>query len=182
MPRDDIILWLDLETTGNKDDALILEVGIVATGPGPEFPVKEAFLGIINHKVPLFPLMDDVVLSMHQKNGLLDDINLIGQSPEVVASRLETWLDHILGGSSEHVVLAGSGIAHFDRKYIRRDWLWFDTRLAYYMYDIGVLRRMLRMVGIESETDQSQTPHRALDDVFQHIRETRQLLRKVGKR
>lgn len=182
MTRSDVILWLDLETTGSKDDALILEVGMAVTGPGPDFRTRDAFSALIWNPARRVEAlqMEPVVEKMHTDNGLLVDLLMLGQTPDKVEQRMIRWTNEVLGESTEQVVLAGSGIAHFDRKYVKRDWPWLDQRLAYYMYDTGVLRRMLRMVGIESTVDQEHTPHRALDDVFQHIRETRELLRKVN--
>lgn len=179
-PRDDIILWLDLETTGSSDSALVLEVGMALTGPGPKFETLDTFMAIINPGQLEAP-MDEVVYQMHTKNGLLADLHVRGETWEAATQRMAAWIDSAFGRSPQHVVLAGSGVGHFDRKFIRRDWPWLDKRLAYYCYDVGVLRRFCRMVGIDAGIDQTLTPHRALDDVFQHIREARTLLEKIKR-
>lgn len=176
-PRDDIILWLDLETTGSGDDALVLEVGMALTGPGPKFETLDTFMEVLRH--PELPTMVPVVQKMHEDNGLLRDIEVVGKTPDDAAKRMAQYIGDWFGISPQHVVLAGSGVGHFDRKFIRRDWPWLDKRLAYYTYDVGVLRRFCRMVGIEAGIDQSLTPHRALADVDQHIREARRLLEMI---
>jgi oligoribonuclease (3'-5' exoribonuclease) len=177
-PRKDIILWLDLETSDSSDDSLVLEIGMALTGPGPKFESIESFLVVIDPEQEL--KMTESVTEMHHKNGLLADIPVIGVPATIAEERMKLWIDRMFGISKAHVVLAGSGVGHFDRKFIRRDWPWLDRRLAYYTYDVGVLRRFCRMVGIEAGIDQSLTPHRALDDVYQHIREARTLLKKIG--
>lgn len=176
-PRDDIVLWLDLECTGSSDDALVLEVGMALTGPGPQFDVIDTFMEVFNPG-PL-PPMDPVVVKMHTLSKLLDDIPVIGRPPVEGEHRMREWIDFAFGASPQHVIMAGSGVSHYDRKYIRRDWPWLDKRLAYYTYDVGVLRRFARMVGKEAGIDQSLTPHRALADVFQHIQEARKLLEMI---
>ena len=173
-PRSDIVLWLDLETSGSDDDALVLEVGMVVTGPGPEFEILDTFQVVQWH--PELPVLDPAVMDMHTKNGLLGDI-AHGSIPPMVVDKMVQWIERTLGVSKQHVVLAGSGVGHFDRKFIKRDWPWLDRRLAYYCYDVGVLRRFLRMVGITSpQTQTEQLSHRALGDVLDHIAEARALL------
>ena len=178
--RDDLILWLDLETTGVEPSATILEVGIAATGPGPRYEILDNFLEIIRptENDAAFENMNSYVTEMHTKSGLLQDIMFKGSSPADVESRLKLWIDRVLGISEIPVTLAGSGI-HFDRQFIRRDWPWFDTVLTYWNLDVGVLRRFLRTVGISAHIDRDLTPHRALDDVYQHIREARTLMEKI---
>lgn len=178
--RDDIILWLDLETTGTEPDATILEVGIVATGPGPKYETLDTFAAVIQpgEDDTGFATMNSFVTEMHTNSGLLADIPILGRSAPEVGDRMIQWLARVLGISQTPVTLAGSGI-HFDRHYIRRDWPWLDERLTYWHLDVGVLRRFLRTVGLSANIDQSLTPHRAISDVFQHIREARILMGKV---
>ena len=173
--RDDIVLWLDLETSGSGDDALIFEVGMAVTGPGPNFDILASTDIVLAHTLPL--AMDPVVIDMHTKNGLFEEIKTHGVSAEEAENQISQFIHETFGFSKQHVVLAGSGVGHFDRKFIKRDWPWLDKRLAYFCYDVGVLRRFLRMVGITTpETKTDQLTHRALDDVFDHINEARALL------
>jgi len=179
-PRDDIVLWLDLECTGSGDDALVLEVGMAITGPGPQFEVLDTFSAIIDPGH--IPVMAPIVQKMHEDNGLLADIPVIGVPPAIAEARMIEWIERTFGISKTHVVLAGSGVGHYDRKYIRRDWPWLDRRLAYYVYDVGVLRRFLRMAGkamVGTGKDKSLLTHRALGDVMDHISEARALLEMI---
>ena len=76
-PREDYILFLDLETTGvdvPKDEIIEVGLSLVSTEEGyPEvgsfsrviIPSDEAFLRMVNKPV---------VLEMHQKNGLFNEI------------------------------------------------------------------------------------------------------------
>lgn len=176
-PEDsDYIAWFDLETTGNREDDSIIEVGFVLTDR--DLNEVTAIQRVIkphdwNY---LRSRMGSVVAEMHEKNGLLADIDLgrwLTVSPEAVDAELSAILKGY--GKGNHIPLAGSGVAHFDRKYIRRELPKTDALLSYWAYDIGSVRRFLKLWGVEtpgSELRQSKT-HRALDDIREHIAETK---------
>lgn len=175
-PEDsEYIAWIDLETTGNKDDDSIIEVGFVLTDRDlNEVEAKQLVVRPIHWEF-LRSRMSDVVTEMHTKNGLLDDIerNFVPLPVEGA----DAFLSHLLRayGKGNHIPLAGSGVAHFDRKYIRRELPKTDALLSYWAYDIGSVRRFLRWWDIPtpgSELRQAKT-HRALDDTREHIAETR---------
>ena len=189
MPRKDIILWLDLETSGSDlADHVILEVGCAMTDSSPELNVLGTFSTIVAwppedalDALP-YPLskMDEVVIQMHTNNGLLSDLMDDFVAPDIneAGKMLVRWLRDNDWSNGEHIPLAGSGVSHFDRNFIRRDWPRFDRMLSYWAYDVGVIRRSLRLAGIElPEGDQSTKTHRALDDALQHAEEMRQYLR-----
>lgn len=190
MPRQDLILFLDLETTGTDEykDAII-EVGMVmldATKPGyPEIgtfsrviiPGDSAYLRMIDKKV---------VREMHEANGLLDEIQYYRSQYEsdrwgselwlhtltATESDILKWIDAFTKGDTQHIPLGGSGVLHFDRKFIRRYLPKFDERLTYWAYDVGVLRRAWDIAGMPSYSIESKT-HRALDDARVHADEWR---------
>lgn len=173
-PEDsDYIAWIDLETTGNRDDDSIIEVGFVLTDR--DLNEVEA-MGLTVKPWDwnfLVDRMTPVVVEMHRLNGLLDDVTLtidrINEVDEAVSEVLRKY------GKGNHIPLAGSGVAHFDRKYIRRELPKTDDLLSYWAYDIGSVRRFLRWWGIPtpgSELRQAKT-HRALDDIREHIAETK---------
>src|SRR3989304_8119240 len=134
----DRILWLDLETTGSSIDNEILEVGIAITNKTFEVIDTRGYL----HK-PLnsdFSGMDPIVFKMHSQNHLLEDISH-GFDLEYIDTQINIWLDS-LGFDKKHIPLAGSGVSHFDRQFIRKYLPKFDIRLTYWAYDVGVLRRV----------------------------------------
>jgi oligoribonuclease (3'-5' exoribonuclease) len=184
MTRSDVMLWLDLETTGNSPDADIIEVGVVLTDQTPELHELEG--GVRSLLVEpteywrLFAL-DEVVARMHSGSGLTRELHTaVGV---LALAEVETALLGLLQPyGTEHIPLAGSGVSHFDRQYIRRDFPRFDKRLTYWAYDVGVVRRTLRLAGIELPSgDQTTKTHRALDDARQHAQEMRDYLALLGK-
>lgn len=192
MPRNDIILWLDLETSGSKlDESVVLEVGICVTDATPQLNELATFTTIVQHPqgddaaassgdilnaVPVPTDMDPVVRNMHTVNGLLKDLETDRVAPDIreAEKMIVRFLRDHGWSTGEHIPLAGSGVSHFDRPFIRRDWPMFDRMLTYWAYDVGSVRRSLRLAGIELPSgDQTTKSHRALDDARQHADEMR---------
>lgn len=190
MPRYDLILFLDLETTGNTDYDEIVEVGLVLTDP--------TFLVLGDYSRVIGPspdgmnriLANPTVRSMHETSGLLEELrgmpgsDWVNTTLDEVDDEICEWLDGLSGRSTEHIPLAGSGVMHFDRKYIRRDFPRFDKRLTYWAYDSGVLRRTWSLAGLPiADRPKSLVAHRALDDAYASVAEyqeyTKQLRRLV---
>ena len=173
------VAWIDLETTGNREDDSIIEVGFVLTDRDLN-EVRSLSLVIVPHDWHFQrDRMTPVVVGMHEKNGLLSDIELsVMHTPEL---RGPSGADHILSGilksygKGNHIPLAGSGVSHFDRKYIRREMPKTDGLLSYWALDIGVMRRWLERWDIYPEAAKLQhsKTHRALDDIREHIAEAK---------
>lgn len=185
MPRDDVILFLDLETTGNTDLDEIIEVGLVLT--------TRELVPIGFFQKVIAPTLDGVnrikanpvVLDMHRTSGLLSDLEGLeargwGEDYDDIDTEICEWLDSAAGKSNEHIPFAGSGVMHFDRKYIRRDFPKFDKRLTYWAYDSGVLRRSWQLAGLPTaERPTNLIGHRALDDAYASVAEYRSYTRQL---
>jgi len=169
----DKLLWVDLETSG-ADYAYsnILEVGAAITDY--DFNIIDTFQCLVQPlSLAVLNTMSPVVTEMHKVNGLSDEITRkYNEIPykSVVDKNLVKWVVDYAG--SEQVPLAGSGVLHFDRNFIRRDFPRFDKHLTYWGYDVGVVRRVLRdFVGSKLVEEHHEPAHRALDDVLSHINE-----------
>lgn len=177
-PRTDLILFVDLETTGNDDDKdEIIEIGLamIDTEDFEEVahfsrvikPSNEAFIRLIENPI---------VYEMHKANGLLDDIIALKQNPTMRDYspdwEIKDWLDEIVDRSTTHIPLAGSGVSHFDRKYIDKFLPMFSKRITYWSYDVGVLRRMFDLAGVPRASMEAKS-HRGLNDARVHADEFR---------
>ena len=115
------------------------------------------------------------VRTIHEANGLLADINAATDELvlDAVMARLFAFLDEN-GAQPGATVLAGSGVSHFDRRFLRHLAPELDSFLRHWMIDIGVVRRAHEMwVGdLPSAINESKT-HRSLDDVYCHLEEAR---------
>lgn len=180
MPRNDplrdspVIAWFDLETTGSADDDRIIEVGFTLTDRQLVPQASLRFVAKPRNYRRLRARMDPVVVEMHTANGLLDDVERLGESIAFADERIAALLKEYNG--SNHTPFAGSGVGHFDRKFIKAEMPQTNKRLTYWPLDIGVLRRWFVLWGIEAPESamaaQAKT-HRAPDDIFEHIKEAR---------
>jgi len=166
-------LFLDLECSGSHEDRdVIIEVGCILTSCSPGFEVIEEYSRPVQHPgLDVRSMMDEVVLAMHTRNGLLAEIESgIGATPDLVEQDVLKMIDE--HAKDSRVVLAGSGVAHFDRKFIKAEMPQLDHRLVYYSLDIGTTRRLARLAGLSLSPD-SGKPHRALPDAQLALAEAR---------
>lgn len=174
------ILWLDLETTGLDDDKTdVIEVAAAITPATPDLPILEqacmavrprSYSDVDDLLVDLSPRVAD----MHTRNGLLDDLR--------AGKGIERWAaDLVLRNLVEKYVppnrkvpLGGSGVGHYDRKFVNRDFPSLAKRLTYWPIDTGVFRRMAQTAGLRLPKghDRDKT-HRAADCVAEAIEEAR---------
>ena len=182
-PREDLILFLDLETTGvdeEKDD--IIEVGLsLVDATKDDYPEIDAYSCVINPSDSAFVRMMDkrVVREMHEANGLMDTILNFRETrmgafdtPMRADADIMKWLDAHRKGDDTHIPLGGSGVLHFDRRFIKQYLPWFDRSLTHWAYDVGVLRRSFQKAGAPFASMDAKT-HRALDDARVHADEWR---------
>jgi oligoribonuclease len=170
----DHLLWLDLETTGSDESHdSIIEVGCALSTH--DLTVLGEFTAIVKPDAEGLGrmLQNPIVRAMHEKNGLLADVleATDDDRPHRVVLRLLEWLDG-LGVEKGKVVLAGSGVGHFDRRFIARYMPQLHAVLRYWVIDIGVIRRAHEMwVGPDPFNLNDGKTHRALDDVRCHVQE-----------
>lgn len=184
----DKICWIDLETTGSRlETSQILEIGVAITDTEGNIQAEQSWLNPAGLDSLRIAELDPVVLKMHAESGLWTDLQKVYTDPLSVhgdplfmrpglgsiSKDIGTWLIGQNNLRTEHIPLAGSGVSHFDRPFIRRDLPNVDKLLTYWAYDVGVMRRMLRLVGHNSQTEETLPTHRALEDVKAHIAEFR---------
>lgn len=172
---DHLLLWLDLETTGTDETRdSIIEIGCILTTEALDELGEYESLVLPTDEALGRLLRNPVVKDMHQSNGLLDQMLMLesGRKPHAVASELLGWLD---GFTSDQVVLAGSGVGHFDRRFVKRWMPQLDRRLRHWCIDVGVIRRAHEVwTGTSSPSPANAAKtHRALDDARCHLDEAR---------
>ena len=174
---DDVIVFLDLETTGlNTRKAGILEVGAVATTT--ELEVLDDFEMLCwpsGLTAAPASYMTPKVQQMHRDNGLLAELEAAGDSLASMAEvdeALLRWLDDKPAGPSARRVLAGSGSERFDRQ-LMETWLPRSVAALHYAgADVSPVRMMAGWWAPElaarvvAARDGNERPHRALDDAY----------------
>jgi oligoribonuclease (3'-5' exoribonuclease) len=192
------LLWLDLETNGHDpkgmpktaSDGAILEIGVVATLADKALtPMWDMSRLIHDCSVAVWD-MPKVVDAMHIKNGLKADWiaardgkgNYSNDSVEIERDLLKAMTKTVPDNAKW--AIAGSGVAHFDMRFLRVFMPNLVKKCAYYQYDVGPLRRFLALAGradlIPEAGDSSTKTHRAIDDARQHAREARAYMEMFG--
>jgi oligoribonuclease len=180
------IAWIDLETTGSDEHAgSLLEVAAIVTDEHLRELDRAEWL--VDPDIEHVATMAEVVRAMHTESGLLDEIDrhkaahLAGRYPDAVVDppdyvdrRLRDLLD--LYAIRGRLILAGSGVGHFDSRWIRAHLPRSAKRLTYYPWDVGVVRRFLGSVDPALVLEQHPAgakPHRAMADAELHLAEWR---------
>ena len=176
-----LLAWVDLETVGlDAHHDPILEVGVIVTaGHTPFTELAEAEFVIRPEGNDWTHRMNPKVLEMHTGNGLLANVFASGVPITEVEQALIGMLDTV--GSKHDFVLAGSGVAHFDRRFIDAQMPALSKWLRYYTVDVGVLRRSLAAIGLGAVVDEAaevgklggRKEHRAFGDIESHLAEMR---------
>ena len=173
------LVWVDLETTGlDPDHHDIIEVGLVLTTASSPF---DEIWSLSSCAMP--PDLDWEsrmglqVERMHSQNGLLEEVHDHGRSIRDIELEIINAL-HVVGRPHEFM-LAGSGVSHFDRRFIKTQMGGMDKWLQHPSLDVGTIRRALKFSGREDLDGFGMTfngadkPHRGLADVRDHLNEWR---------
>lgn len=168
-------LFLDIETSGLKPDAELLELAAVLVR-------SKDLVKVSDFKVLVKPMRtivdqfawDPAVVEMHSKNGLLADIaakeSLL---PQHALEAFVRWLSGV-GLPAKSCVIAGSSV-HTDVAFLKRatgrhsvklEWEGFSHRLM----DLSTIRTfdLMTKAGIFPDVKKVET-HRAMDDVLHDI-------------
>lgn len=171
------ILWLDLETSGSDEEeigAAILEVGFYLTKNAPTFEplgdVSKVF-GLNSVQLEHLPHWHPDVIEMHTKNRLFHEVLRSPVLDYVQRVNLATSVNALIDiNPRDKILYGGSGVAHFDRRWIKKFLPEIHDMLTHYALDVGVLRRMFDSAAKSHQPRDFidgipvEKPHRALQD------------------
>jgi len=171
-PRDDRLVWIDLEMTGlDPGRNTILEVAVIVTDERLELVAEGPNL-IVHQDEAQLATMIDIVREMHEKNGL---VHLVRQSRVTTAEAEQ----RVLAFLRQHVVektapLCGNTI-WMDRMFLNRQMPAVDEWLHYRTVDVSTLKELARRwrPAALQEAPAKPESHRALDDIRASIQELR---------
>lgn len=185
-----MIAWLDLETSHSDERyGSVLEIGVVVTDS--RLDVLDEWSALLSPRggVGEFDVIPQQIHEMHRVSGLLADLygaleTLDPENGPPTAHQadvaLSSWLDPYT--SQGAMALGGSGVGHFDRRWLRRHLPATEARFHYWVYDVGVVRRFLRdFVDPAIIADPRTKAHRALPDARAHLDEWRFYSRLLGR-
>ena len=145
------------------------ELNIIAEGPDLVVHATEEQLAI----------MDPVVVEMHTKSGLLDQIRMSTTSLEEAGRlTLEFIKQHV--PEARKVPLCGNSIG-MDRRFLAAYLPDIENHLHYRSVDVSSVKELVRRwyPGVLNELRQKQGSHRALDDIRESVAELRYYREKV---
>ena len=176
-----MLAWMDLEMTGlDPERNVIVEIATIITDDELEIIAEGPDLVIHTSDAELAK-MDDVVVKMHAKSGLTDQIRSSTLSlADAGAQTLEFLKTHI--DEARTVPLCGNSIGT-DRRFLLR-WLpEIENFLHYRSVDVSSIKELARRWYPDelAQVPSKQGAHRALDDIRESIEELRQYRRLVFK-
>lgn len=158
------VAWIDLETTGTNEKVdKVIEIACIITNKN--WLKQDSFNAVI-HPEPMPKNIAPIVLDMHTKNGLWGDVMASSLTTEGADINFAQFLSGHLGGVKQ-LVLAGSGVSHFDRRFIDAQLPISAKLLTFWSYDVGSVRRFLECAGIKGIKNVKK--HRAMGDIEQHL-------------
>lgn len=169
----DLLAWMDLEMTGlDPAQHVIVEIATLLTdndlkvvAEGPEL--------VIHATADQLAGMDKVVVDMHTKSGLLDQIKAAETSLEDATAQTLAFLkEHIADPGS--VPLCGNSIG-MDRRFLAVHMPEVEQFLHYRSIDVTTLKELARRwhPAVLASAPRKEVGHRALDDITASIEEMR---------
>lgn len=166
-------LWVDLEMTG-LDEKIhhVLEVAAVVTDE--KLKVLDQMHRIVHQPEDILALMDEWCVRTHGESGLTAAVRT-GTPLEKVEDELLALIDKHFK-PDERIVLSGNSVGN-DRRFIDAYMIRVAKRLHYRLLDVSSFKEVFReRYGIRFE---KKNAHRAIDDVFESIRELETYLQYV---
>ena len=179
--NEDIILWLDIETTGLsilEDD--IWEIAAIITDReyneirrGHWYVKYDSTWSGIDYYMTAFEEQKRFVYDMHITSGLRDDW-LFAQADGSAFDlpTIDTLLCDFVSEYEGLIVLAGSSV-HYDHQFIIRDLHAFSQRLMHRHHDISSVKTMINLIkrgASDKYREDAGNKHRAMDDIENDIR------------
>ena len=163
-------LWLDFETTGlDPEEHDLLEIGAVLSDDdfkvigALSLPVRPQTKTVTQWKRDV----DQTVLDMHTETGLWSYVAQRGVPLENAQDFFYSWLDSKTA-PGETLALGGSGVARFERPWIRKCLPMLEKGLHYRERDASSVRYVLSDAGIDIPPREigDVIPHRAQSDAY----------------
>ncbi len=171
-PHSNVIVWLDLETSGLDTSDLILEVGMVVTDH--DLNELDHWARPVSYPPAVIDQRrreaDHVVRNMHDTSHLWVDCIAATDGLSDVMVEACDWLDHHAWTGA---VMGGSGL-HFDRRMLATWGPDLLNRFHYRNLDVSNLRTAVAMWAPDAKFARPEAPllpHRAIPDLHLSILE-----------
>jgi oligoribonuclease len=174
-----MLAWMDLEMTGlDPSRHVIVEIATIITDDELEIVAEGPDL-VVHQPEEALALMDEVVVDMHTRSGLLEAIRSSTTTLEEAGAQTLAFLkEHV--PEARTVPLCGNSIGT-DRRFLATYLNDIEEHLHYRSVDVSTLKELARRwyPGALSSLPRKATSHRALDDIRESIEELRHYRRTV---
>ena len=186
MNKKDLLIWIDLETTGFDLDfsmqgcALhkIVEVGLHITDS--QFNIVDEGINLIIHheKHVLSQMMDSVVFNMHKNSGLLDEIERSTLSLSDAEKVLTQYLEKN-GVEKGKSPICGNNVS-FDKNFINAQMPLLSEYFHYRKIDVSSFKEVFKRFSPEVVNSiKKRFSHRAIEDIRDSIEEMKVYAKKL---
>lgn len=176
-----MLVWLDLEMTGlDPSKEVIVEIATLITDDELNVVAEGPDL-VIGASEDVIANMDDFVVQMHTRSGLLDEIR--GSTLTIAEAQAQTLAflqSHITERRS--VPLCGNSIGT-DRRFLAAYMNELEEWLHYRSIDVSTIKELGRRWYPQafSEAPDKRAGHRALDDIRESVAELKFWREKIFK-
>ena len=164
---------MDLEMTGlDQTRHVIVEIATLITDDELEVIAEGPDL-VIHQSDEELAKMDDIVVAMHTKSGLLDEIRASTLTLEEAGAATLTFIkEHV--PEPQTVPLCGNSIG-MDRRFLAAYLPEIEEYLHYRSIDVSTLKELARRWQPDalSSAPKKATSHRALGDIVESVAELR---------
>jgi oligoribonuclease len=168
-----MLAWMDLEMTGlDPATDVIVEIATLITDDALELVAEGPDL-VIHQPPEVLATMNEVVLDMHTRSGLLDQIATSTITLEQAGAETLAFLrQHI--PEPRTVPLCGNSIGT-DRRFLAVYLPEIEDHLHYRSVDVSSVKELLRRwnPGVLTDAPPKAKGHRALDDIRESLAELR---------
>lgn len=182
---DELLIWIDLETTGFDTDFegrgchihRILEIGLHIT---------DSKLNIIDEgiQIPIYhdynnikDLMDNIVVNMHTKSGLFEDVKKSNFNLEQAEQEILIYLSQY-NIPIKKIPICGNNVG-FDKGFIDAQMFQLSGLLHYRKLDVSSFKELFsRLFKNDYKAPEKGMYHRALPDIKESIKELRSYVKK----
>lgn len=164
-----MIVWIDLETTGldPRKDA-ICEIAVIVTDD--DLNTLATYASVVKTPKRKVRRMDDFVVGMHTKSGLLADLPKATKSLKAIEAEVIALLDE--AGVEKRALLGGNSV-HFDRGFINNQMPALANKFSHQHLDVSAIGNCVkRWYGDFYESMKAgsgEVAHRAMDDIKSSI-------------
>jgi len=168
-----MLAWIDLEMTGlDTSKNVIVEIATLLTDDNLEIIAEGPDL-VIHQPAEALALMDDVVVNMHTRSGLLPEIEASTISVRDANDATMAFLrQHI--AEPQTVPLCGNSIGT-DRRFLATYMPEIEEFLHYRSVDVSTLKELIKRWNptLLKGAPRKAEGHRALDDIRESVIELR---------